>query len=258
MVQLETFKKYLILLCLSSAVSIFSAHLVQAQAEPPELRETLESMEMAANEQDLDKIMEFYSPEFANSDGLRYESIATALEQLWQNYPRLNYEIQLDSWSQEGDTVVAETTTKIQGTRLAEGEIQKLNSTIRSRQYFQGQQLISQEIISEETDITSGNPPEIEVSVPSQAKTREQFNFDVIVQNPLENGILLGGAIEEQTRSDRYLKPSNFELTPLASGGVFKIVTAPGLPGSYWLSAIIIQGDGKVTVTRRVTVEPNE
>lgn len=256
--QLATLKKYLLLLCLSGAVSIASGHLVQAQTEPPELRTTIEGIEKAANERDLDTLMEFYSSEFTNSDGLRYDSLATSLEQLWQNYPRLNYEIELDAWSTEGDELVAETTTTITGTRLVDGEVERINSRIGSRQYFQEGKLIRQEIISEETEVTSGDPPEIIVNVPNNAQIREQFNFDVIVEEPLENGILLGGAIEEATGSDRYLKPSNFELTPLPSGGVFKVVTAPGLPGSYWLSAIIIQGDGKVTVTRRVTIESTE
>jgi hypothetical protein len=128
-------------------------------------------------------------------------------------------------------------------------------STIRSRQYFQDNKLIRQEIISEETKLSSGNSPHIQVNVPEVAKVREQFNFDVIVEDPLDNDLLLGSAIEEQTASNRYLNPTDFELEPLPSGGVFKRVTAPGLPGSYWLSAIIIKGDGMIIVTRRVTIE---
>jgi len=249
------FKQCLWLISLSSMVSLFPGYLAQAQEAPPELTTAIESMETAANQRNLEELMQFYSQEFTNSDGLRYDSIATSLEKLWQNFPRLNYEITLDSWSKEGEELVAETTTTITGMRVVNGESQQLNSTIRSRQYFQGEKLVKQEIISEATDVTSGNPPEIEVVVPTKVKTHEQFNFDIIVQEPLEDGILLGAALEEQTGSDRYLQPSTFELDPLPSGGIFKIVTAPALPGTYWLSGIIVRGDGMVTVTRRVNIE---
>jgi hypothetical protein len=253
--QLATIKKYLWLFSLSGLISLSFGYKATAEEIPLEVNQAIEGMETAANQQDVEQLLKFYSREFSNSDGLRYETVGKALERLWQNYPDLDYEIILESWSKEGNEILAETTTNISGIATVEGETQELKSTIRSRQYFQGNQLVRQEIISESTDITAGNPPEVEVIVPSQAKTHEQFSFDVIVQEPLEDGILLGAAIEEQTRSDRYLQPSTFELAPLASGGIFKQVTAPGLPGAYWLSGIIIQGDGKITVTRRVTVE---
>lgn len=274
--QFATIKKYIILFCLSCAISSQFKPPVIAQIEAtpeatpeatqestPEatlkatLEATLEAMEAAANQQNLEKLMQFYSEEFSNNDGLRYESVAEAISSLWSQYPQANYEITLDSWEKQGEQLVANTTTKIEGSNSANGRTETINSTIRSRQYFEAGKLVRQEIISEATDITSGNPPEVKVKVPEKVQTRDQFNFDVIVEEPLKSGILLGGAIEEQTGSDRYLEPSKFELEALPSGGVFKLVTAPGLPGSYWLSAIIIEGDGMITVTRRVTVEDN-
>lgn len=253
--QLATLKKSLLLICLSCSLSGYNPQMLLAQDEPPELRATIEAMESAANQKNLEALMNFYSPEFTNTDGLRQESVASAIEQLWQNYPRAQYEITLDAWERAGEQVVAETTTQIQGSRIEAGRFLRLNSTIRSRQYFQGEKLVSQEIISEATEVSSGEVPAVRVNVPETVQVREQFNFDVILEEPLENSVILGGAIEEQTGSDRYLNPSEFELEALPSGGIFKLVTAPGLPGSYWLSAVIIQGDGMITVTRRVTVE---
>ena len=214
--QLATIKKYLWLFSLSGLISLSFGYKATAEEIPLEVNQAIEGMETAANQQDVEQLLKFYSREFSNSDGLRYETVGKALERLWQNYPDLDYEIILESWSKEGNEILAETTTNISGIATVEGETQELKSTIRSRQYFQGNQLVRQEIISESTDITAGNAPEVEVIVPSQAKTHEQFSFDVIVQEPLENGILLGAALEEQTRSDRYLQPSTFELAPLA------------------------------------------
>lgn len=248
-------KKYLWLISLASLLSLSVSYPSKAEEIPLEVNQAIEGIETAANQQNLTQLLQFYSPEFSNTDGLRTETLATALERLWSNYPDLKYEIIVESWSQEGDEIVAETTTNISGRGTTQGQTQEIKSTIRSRQYFQGNQLVRQEIISETTDVISNNPPEVNVIVSSQVQTHEQFNFDLIVQDPLENGILLGAAIEEATRSDGYLQPSNFELAPLPSGGIFKLVTAPALPGAYWLSGIIIDGNGRHIVTRRVTVE---
>ncbi|TVQ46294.1 MAG: nuclear transport factor 2 family protein [Gloeocapsa sp. DLM2.Bin57] len=253
--KLVTIKKYLWLISLSGLLSLSTADPSQAEEIPEQVNQAIEGIERAANQQNLRQLLQFYSQEFSNTDGLRYETLATALERLWGNYPNLKYEIILESWSKEGEEIVAETTTNISGVGVNQGQTQEIKSIIRSRQYFQGNQLIRQEIISEETDVTSGNPAEISVIVNSQVQAHEQFNFDLIVQEPLENGMLLGSAIEEETRSDRYLQPSNFEIAPLPSGGIFKLVTAPALPGAYWLSGIIIDGNGSHIVTRRVTVE---
>ncbi len=248
-------KKSFWLISLASCLSLSISYPSQAEEIPREINQAITGIETAANQQNLTELLQFYSPEFSNNDGLRNETLATALEKLWSNYPNLKYEIILESWSREGEEIVVETTTNISGMGTNQGQTQELKSTIRSRQYFQGKQVVRQEIISEATDVISNAPPEVNVIVKSQVQTHERFNFDLIVQDPLENGILLGAAIEEATRSNGYLQPSNFELAPLPSGGIFKLVTAPALPGAYWLSGIIIDGNGKHIVTRRVTVE---
>ena len=83
----------------------------------------------------------------------------------------------------------------------------------------------------------------------------EKYNFDVIVNEPLGDNVLLGAVKEERTASGLYLNPTALELEPLPAGGIYKVATAPLLPESNWLSAIVVRGDGITMVTQRVKVE---
>jgi len=257
MVLLTRLKRFLWGLTLGC--SLVTGALVQAappETAPEELTTTLRGIETAANQENLSEIMAFFRPDFENSDGLRYETLSQGLERLFADYQRLNYTITLESWEQQGEQIVAETITTIEGSRRDQNRFFQTTSTIRSRQYFQGSQIVKQEILSETTQITSGvNPPKVQVIAPETAMVRERFSFDVIVEDPVGNDLLLGAAIEEQTRSDRYLLPSTFELDVLEAGGIFKWVSAPGLPGNHWLSAIVVRSDGMVIITKRVRIE---
>ena len=223
---------------------------------PQELTEIIEGLEAAANDRNLQDAMAYYSPKFTSADGLTRSSLSSALAKVWKSYPRVKYTTEIESWSQEGDKLVAQTVTKIRGTRKDRGRVVRLNSTLRSRQYFQDKQIIRQEILAEQTKLTSGeNPPKIKVIAPKTVAVGEKYNFDVIVNEPLGNNVLLGAVKEERTAGDLYLNPTALELEPLSAGGIYKVVTAPLLPDSNWLSAIVVRGDGITLVTQRVKVE---
>lgn len=234
-------------------------NLVRAQtaATPPEeLQTVISELEAAANNQDLSEVMEYYSSEYTNTDGLTRDTLSQALTQMWQNYPSLSYSTSIESWKDNGDELVAETVTDISGVRNDGVRKARLDSTIRSRQYFQDGKLIRQEILSEQTKLSSGeNPPQVEVYVPEIVETGERYNFDVVVTEPLQQDVLLGAVQEERTGSDRYLNPTSLQLQPLPAGGIYKLVTAPLLPDNNWLSAILVRGDGITMVTQRVRVE---
>ena len=222
---------------------------------PKELIEAIADIEQAANKRNLENLLEYYSKDFTNTDGLTYTSLSEALKQMWRNYPRLRYSTKIESWEQEGNQLIANTVTYIRGTQTNKGRVARLNSTLRSRQYFQNQKLVRQEILSEETKLTSGiRPPKVSVIIPEQVEVGEKYNFDVIATEPLENNLLLGAALEERIGSDRYINPTTLELKPLPAGGIYKVVTAPRLADSQWLSAILVRGDGITMVTRRVNI----
>ncbi|NEP00751.1 MAG: nuclear transport factor 2 family protein [Symploca sp. SIO2E9] len=232
--------------------------IIEAQAETPEtapsqLKNAIAQIDAAANSRDFNVVRQFYSNGFRNSDGLTLSSMKPALTQLWERYSQLNYRTEIQSWENEGNAVIAETITYITGTEVDNGREIKLESTVRSRQRFENEKIVEQEIISESTKLTSGeNPPSVEVNLPEQVRTGQQYNFDVIVKEPLGNDILLGAAWEEPIQANRYTKPEEFELEVLPAGGVFKLGRAPFKEGGRWLSAVLIRKDGMTMVTERL------
>ncbi|WP_236612530.1 hypothetical protein [Picosynechococcus sp. NKBG15041c] len=236
---------------------------LRTEARPPttapaDLTTLLAEIDQAANGQQLDQLMTFYSENFSHSDGLAKGEFQTLVTQLWEDYPRLTYNTRLLSWDQTDDRLTAETETQIQGVKREAGRWIDYNSTIRAQQTFQGGQMISQEILSEASTLTSGdNPPVVQVVIPETVAPEADFGFDVIVQDPLGDEILLGGALEETITGTTYSDPGAFELDLLPAGGIFKRVVAPADPGDMWYSAIVVRSDGMVLTTNRVKVQGN-
>lgn len=241
-------------------VGLTTGWTVKVQAEspdtaPPQLKETLAQIDAAANQRDVEAVLGFYHADFQNSDGLTRATLEQALTQLWERYPELNYRTQLQSWQNEGNGIVAETVTYITGTKLKNGTSHTLESTLRSRQRYEDQKIVYSEILTEQTQITSGaNPPRVKVNLPDQVRIGQQFYFDVIVQEPLGDNLLLGTAVEQKIQTDRYTQPSDFDLELLPAGGIFKMGRAPLRQEDHWVSAVLIWGDGMTTITRRLQV----
>ena len=226
---------------------------------PEELTEVISAIETAANDQDIEELVEYYSPDFTNTDGLTTDTLAKALEQMWQNYSQLEYSTEIESWSEEGGQLIAETKTTITGVKDDRGREARLNSTIRSRQYFQEEKLVRQDILAEQSRLTSGeNPPQVVIKAPNVVEVGEKYNFDLIVDRPLGDKVLLGAVREEKTAGNLYLNPTSLELEPLPAGGIYKVATAPLLPDSNWLSAVVVRGDGITTIAHRVNIEETE
>lgn len=223
---------------------------------PPELTTLLNNIETAANNKELDTTLDFYSENFVHTDGLDRATYGDFLADLWEDYPRAEYDIKLLSWEQDGDRLIAETETEVRGLRKVEGRWSHLHSTVRANQYFENGKLVEQEILAESSELTSGeNPPAVSVIIPEVVEPKEDFGFDVIVKDPLGDEILLGAATEQIIGEQTYVDPDAFLLDILPAGGIFKRVEAPEETGDVWYSAIIIRSDGITLVSHRVKVQ---
>ncbi len=222
---------------------------------PIELKALITQIDAAANRQDIERIQSLYSDQYVTADGLMLDEFTQSLKELWKAYPDLKYTTELLSWKKNGSGWVAQTLTTITGNSQQKGRTIQLEAKIKSRQTFQGDKLIRQEILSEETKLTSGeNPPQVTVKVPETVKVGETFDFDVIVSEPLKDDLLAGMAMAEKVNSDRYLDPSTMQLELLQSGGLFKRIPAAEEPQNRWLSAILVRSGGITMVTHRVRI----
>ncbi len=222
---------------------------------PAELKTLLTQIDTAATKGDVKTVMQYYSPNFTHGDGLTRPNMEKALTSLWKRYPQLRYTTQLQSWKSQGNGIIAETVTQISGSPSANNNNMAFNATIRSRQRINAAKIVQQDILSERTQLTSGaKPPQLDIKMPQQVKVGQTYNFDAIVQEPLGEDYLLGSALEEPVQADKYLSPTNVNLELLTAGGLFKLGRAPATPGSQWVSAVIMRGDGMTMITQRLQV----
>ncbi len=223
---------------------------------PAALLDLLKQMDAAASLKDFNATMKFYSPQFKHADGLDSKTLGEVLKNFWQQTQAVQYQTQIDSWKPQGpDQYSVETTTTIQGMQKAADRDMKLTSTVRSRITIANQTLTSQEILGEQTRLTTGlKPPIVQVNLPEQVNIGQTFNFDAVVKDPLGNNLLLGSAVEEPITSEQYLQRKEVILEPLSSGGLFKVGQAPKQPTRQWISAILIQEGGMTIVSQRLNV----
>lgn len=224
---------------------------------PPELKTALSQIDAAANRRDVAGVMQYYSANFTNTDGLNRQNMEKAIAQLWQRYPQLQYRTSLQSWERDRTgAILADTVTVITGTQPIDGREWTFNSTIRARQRFENQKIVRQEILAERTQLTSGEkPPTVDLKLPERVSAGQEFTFDAIVKEPLGDDVLVGSALQESVSPQGYLNPTQIQLEPLAAGGIFKQGRAPNNPGKYWISAVLVRAEGMTILTQRLQVE---
>lgn len=222
---------------------------------PVALVQLISQIDAAANQRNLQAVLRFYSPQFSNSDGLTYQTLSSVLPQVWERYSNLTYKTTIDSYQRDGNIDVVETTTTITGSDTGGDRPTNLTSTIRSRQRIEGSQIVQQEILAETSQTTSGaNPPTVAVNLPEQVTIGQAFDFDAIVQEPLENRILLGAVQDEPVNASSALQTAPLEFEVLSAGGLFKQGRAAAVPGDRWISGVIVRDDGITTVSQRMRV----
>ena len=242
-------------LVISSVCSSPSVRAESPETAPAQLRNTLTQIDATANQRNVPATLQFYAVNFKHSDGLTRQTLEQSLTSLWQRYPNLTYQTELKSWKPDGAGFETETVTRITGTQKQGDREFKIDSTLQSRQRFENQKIVQQEIVTERSQITSGaNPPKITLNLPEQVKPGQEFSLDAIVQEPLGSDLLLGAAVEEPIRPDGFLNPTKVDLEPLSSGGLFKVGRAPTNVNNHWISAVIVRQGGITMITQRLRV----
>jgi ketosteroid isomerase-like protein len=226
-----------------------------AGSAPAEITQFIRQIDAAANEKDMQALMQLYSPNFSSSDGLTRQSLQAALESLWGRFGDLNYTTVLNSWERQENAIVTETTTTMTATQDLEGQRLNLTATVTARQQIVDGQILQQEILAEASQLTTGeNPPTVSINLPEEVRTGREFAFDAVVEEPLGDRYLLGAAVEEPVTVDAYTNPAEFDLELLSAGGLFKVGRAPNLPDDRWISAVLVRDDGMTIISRRLRV----
>lgn len=235
------------------------SHARENPTSEAELKSLLGQVDLAATQRDLKTTLEFYSPAFKSTDGLDREALGQALAKFWQPFNQIRYQTQLLSWKRESGQVIVDTKTTIDGVEQISDRNLAVASIITSRQVWSQGKLISQEILSEKTQLTSGkNPPKVDVRVPETLNPAAEFSFDAILSEPLGDNLVLGGVVEKPVERQTYLDPDStakVKLDILSAGGIFKLGEAPKLPQNLWISSFFIREEGLNITTQRIRIK---
>ena len=246
----------LVLTGLALSLSIGSLTPSYAATSPPpaSVTDLINKIDQAANSRQLPALLENFSTNYT-VDGMSRSQWQQQVSGLWQRYASLRYKTTIQNWKQDAAGISIDITTQIDGVSTDAGKPNKLAAKIQARQYIVSGKVTQQQILNEQVLSSTGlKPPTVDMVVPDKLRPNEDYNVDVIVQEPLNDDVMMGALSEQPVSTGSYGKATPYKLELLSTGGLFKNTKAPSKAGDYWLSAVFVRPDGITTVTRRIHV----
>ena len=262
----------------------FAAQTPKAIAAPTAV---LTDLDTALNRKDVTAVTNLLSPNFTHGDGYTRQSLTQSLQALWQQYPNLTYRTEIVKTEARANANEVETLTTIDGKRNLKGQIWKIQGTIRALQVIEANQVRSQTILAEQTQVRIGEkPPTVTVSLPTTVTVGKDYSYDVVVQEPVNDDLFMGTILDEPVSAALMANPARLQLefpslaelltgritrrrrpaaaagttsaetsmlkpvklSRMKSGGFFKIGRASSVPETQWISAILARHDGGITI----------
>lgn len=245
-------------LVLSVSVGSLTPSYAATSPPPAEITTLISKIDQAANSRQLSALLENFSASYT-VDGMNRSQWQQQVSSLWQRYSNLRYRTTIQNWKQDASGISIDITTQIDGASTdngkGSGKQNKLVAKIQARQYIVNGKVARQQILNEQVRSSSGlKPPTVDMIVPDKLRPSEEYNVDVIVQEPLNDDVMMGALSEQPVSTSSYGKATPYKLELLSTGGLFKNAKAPSKAGDYWLSAVFVRPDGITTITRRIHV----
>lgn len=116
-------------------------------------------------------------------------------------------------------------------------------------------QILNQEVLKEESWVYSGDQRlPVTLQIPDAVLTGQRYDVDVILDEPLNSGLLAGGILEVGPYEVETMGAPTIQLTTLNAGGLFKRVQAPYTPGGQTWTVMLVHLNGTLITSKRVQV----
>ena len=116
-------------------------------------------------------------------------------------------------------------------------------------------QILNQEVLKEESWVYSGDQRlPVTLQIPDAVLTGQRYDVDVILDEPLDSGLLAGGILEVSPDEVEIMGAPTIQLGTLDAGGLFKRVQAPYTPGGQTWTIMLVHPDGTLIASKRVQV----
>ncbi|MCY4235584.1 MAG: hypothetical protein OXE74_04660 [Cyanobacteria bacterium MAG CAR2_bin_4] len=180
------------------------------------------------------------------------QQLLARLERLEERFGPLRWQVSQGQAIPDGR---ARLELEVRGMGEVAGVLYQLEATqtlaVSSRQG----QILEQEVLEEESWVYSGDQRlPVTLQIPDAVLTGQRYDVDVILDEPLDSGLLAGGILEVSTYEAQIMRAPTIQLGTLHAGGLFKRVQAPYTPGGQTWTVMLVHPDGALIVSKRVRV----
>ncbi len=180
------------------------------------------------------------------------QQLTGRLERLAENFGPLTWQVKQGHPLQDGR---ARLELLVSGMGTVAGVTYHLDASQALAVSSHQDQILSQEILSEESWVYSSSQRlPVTLLIPDAVLTGQRYDVDVILDEPLENGLLAGGILEVSPQALETMGAPTIQLSALHAGGLFKRVQAPYTPGGQTWTVMLIHPDGTLVASKRVQV----
>ncbi|MXW39639.1 MAG: hypothetical protein F4Z75_00480 [Synechococcus sp. SB0668_bin_15] len=180
------------------------------------------------------------------------QQLTARLERLTDSFGPLTWQV---SQSQPLPDGRARLDLSVRGTGEVAGVVYQLEATQTLAVSSHQGQILSQEVLQEESWVYSGDQRlPVTLQIPDAVLTGQRYDVDVILDDPLDSGLLAGGILEVSPDEVEIMGAPTIQLGTLNAGGLFKRVQAPYTAGGQTWTIMLVHPDGTLIASKRVQV----
>lgn len=180
-----TFITTLLIVPNASAFSLFD------NSDDVAIKKVLKSQERYANNTNLKKLISTYDKDYVSGDGLTLEAYTKLVNDIWNTYKNIEYNIEVKKLTINNDEAVAEVTETSTANVIASQVIPgKLNTVSNSTYYLKktdrGWKVVSDRVVDETTSLLYGDALDLDIklTVPSDITPNTEYTASLEFKPP--------------------------------------------------------------------------
>ena len=196
-------------LILTLFISLFFVQNAQAwtlfdRSDEASLRRVIKSQIKYANHTDLKKLISTYDKDYVNGDGLTLDVYSKLVQDIWDTYKDIEYDIIVKNISVTDDKAVAEVTETSHADVVASHVMPgKLESVSNSVYYFKktekGWKVVSDKVLNETTSLLYGDALGLDIKLTVPEKIQPDTEYSAILEFvPPENTIAIASLASDR------------------------------------------------------------
>ena len=236
------------LLSTATAWALAGAALLQPGQAAQLESQLVDRLHQALNNNDTVELTALMDPEGT----VDAQQLTARLERLTESFGPLTWQVSQGQPLADGR---ARLELSVRGVGEVAGVVYQLEATQTLAVSSHQGQILNQEVLQEESWVYSGDQRlPVTLQIPDAVLTGQRYDVDVILDDPLNSGLLAGGILEVSPDEVEIMGAPTIQLGTLNAGGLFKRVQAPYTAGGQTWTVMLVHPDGTLIASKRVQV----